>query len=62
VCHGKCRLGPNLFVSPGEVWYCGVTLEDLPTIVSEHVGAGRPVERLLGREPSFLQLDDRLPW
>ncbi len=62
VCHGKCRFGPNVFVSPGEVWYCGVRLADVPTIVAEHLGAGQPVERLIGAEPAFLQLDDRLPW
>ncbi|MCS6802351.1 MAG: (2Fe-2S) ferredoxin domain-containing protein [Chloroflexota bacterium] len=62
VCHGKCRLGPNVFVSPGETWYCGVTADDIPAIIDEHVGAGRPVQRLVGQEPSFLRLDETVPW
>lgn len=62
VCHGKCRFGPNLFVSPGEIWYCGVTAADVAEIVEEHIGAGQPVARLVGEEPAFLRLDVRLPW
>ena len=62
VCHGKCRFGPNVFVSPGDVWYCGVTLEDVLLILDEHLRSGQPVTRLLGQEPTFLRLDQRAPW
>ncbi len=62
VCHNKCRYGPNLFVSPGNVWYCGVQLVDVEEIVEQHIVGGKIIERLIGREPAVLQLDDRLPW
>jgi (2Fe-2S) ferredoxin len=62
VCHGKCRFGPNVFVSPGDVWYCGVTDADIRTIIRQHLIGGQPVERLIGREPSILELDVTLPW
>jgi (2Fe-2S) ferredoxin len=62
VCHGKCRFGPNVFVSPGDVWYCGVQPADVLPILAEHVRVGQPVARLLGREPAFLRLNDRAPW
>jgi (2Fe-2S) ferredoxin len=29
-----------------DVWYGGVKVEDVPEIVSEHLIAGRPIERL----------------
>ena len=62
VCHGRCGLGPNVFIAPGDVWYCGVTTSDVEEIIDEHIVRGTVVERLVGREPSFMQLDDRLPW
>ncbi|GIW07888.1 MAG: hypothetical protein KatS3mg060_2693 [Dehalococcoidia bacterium] len=62
VCHGRCRFGPNVFVSPGDIWYRDVSVADAMAIVEEHVGAGRPVTRLIGESPAFLQLDDDVPW
>jgi (2Fe-2S) ferredoxin len=45
-CLGPCFEGPVLVVYPDAVWYRGVTASDVPEIVSEHLRAGRPVERL----------------
>jgi len=39
--------GPTVVVYPDAVWYGGVTVEDVPEIVSEHLIAGRPVQRLI---------------
>lgn len=44
---GLCERGPNLVVYPEGVWYSGVRPEDVPELVREHFGAGRPVERLV---------------
>lgn len=56
-CHGLCQLGP-LVVIPGdgngrdEIFYCRVAPEDVPEIVDTTLAAGKPVERLLYRDPS----------
>ncbi len=34
-CQNRCTLGPNIMVFPDNVWYSGVTEEDLDTIVGE---------------------------
>ena len=43
---GLCERGPNLVVYPEGSWYSGVRSEDVPEIVREHFGQGRPVARL----------------
>ena len=46
-CLKHCSRGATLVVYPENVWYAGVTLQDLDEIVASHLVAGRPVERLL---------------
>ncbi len=46
-CLDQCEHGPTVVVYPEAVWYGGVTVEDVPEIVSEHLIAGRPVQRLI---------------
>ena len=46
-CLDACEQGVAVVVYPEGVWYGGVTLADVPTIVEEHLVEGRPVERLL---------------
>lgn len=45
-CLDACEHGPSLVVYPDEVWYGGVTVEDVPELIEEHIIGGRPVERL----------------
>jgi NADH:ubiquinone oxidoreductase subunit F (NADH-binding)/(2Fe-2S) ferredoxin/NAD-dependent dihydropyrimidine dehydrogenase PreA subunit len=45
-CLGMCDKGPILIVNPGYTIYGGVTEEDVPEIVREHILNGRPVPRL----------------
>ena len=45
-CLGLCKHGPNLIVYPGGTWYLGVTENDVPELVQEHLKEGAPVERL----------------
>ena len=45
-CLDQCEHGPTVVVYPEAVWYGGVTVTDVPGIVSEHLIAGHPVERL----------------
>lgn len=46
-CFGMCNYGPTVVIYPGGVFYCKVTPEDVPEIVSEHLINGRVVHRLL---------------
>jgi (2Fe-2S) ferredoxin/2-polyprenyl-3-methyl-5-hydroxy-6-metoxy-1,4-benzoquinol methylase len=57
---GLCGRGPNMVVYPEAVWYSGVQVEDVPAIVEEHFKGGRPVERLINRDPAALraEIDD----
>ncbi len=46
-CLAQCGHGPMVVVYPDNVWYAGVTVEDVPDIIEQHLVRGRPVERLL---------------
>lgn len=45
-CLDQCEHGPTVVVYPEAVWYGNVQPEDAAEIVSEHLVAGRLVERL----------------
>lgn len=45
-CLDRCEEGPIIVVYPEEVWYHYETEADVDEIVSEHLQAGRVVERL----------------
>ena len=45
-CFSQCGNGPMLVVYPDDVWYAAVSPDDVTELVSEHLLAGRPVERL----------------
>jgi (2Fe-2S) ferredoxin/SAM-dependent methyltransferase len=53
---GLCDRGPNLVVYPEGAWYTQVAAADVPEIVREHFGQGRPVERLVSRDAAALRL------
>ncbi len=43
---GACAHGPEIMIYPDEVHYAGLTVDDIPHLVQEHVLKGRVVERL----------------
>ena len=49
-CFGLCAVGPVVIIYPEGAFYSGVTVDDVPEIVSEHLVKGRLVERLLYKE------------
>ena len=50
-CLEPCMVGPAVYVAPDDVWYGGVTVEDVPHLVQQHLRDGEPVEFLrIGRE------------
>ena len=46
-CQGQCNIGPNVRVTPEEIWYCRVKPSDVPSIVEAHLKGGKPVEAVL---------------
>ncbi|MBO4288491.1 MAG: NAD(P)H-dependent oxidoreductase subunit E, partial [Lachnospiraceae bacterium] len=51
-CHGLCEEGPIMVIYPDATFYARVTAEDVPEIVSEHLLKGRPVQRLIYKDPN----------
>lgn len=50
-CLEPCMVGPSVFVAPDNIWYGGVTVEDVPLICEQHLRDEEPVEFLrIGRE------------
>lgn len=49
-CFGLCAQGPIVIVYPGQIFYSKVKLEDVESIVKEHIIGGKPVERLLHKD------------
>ncbi|MGA6925432.1 MAG: NADH-quinone oxidoreductase subunit NuoF [Desulfosarcina sp.] len=50
-CNGFCALGPLLVVHPGDIFYQKLTAGDMPELVESHLIHGKPVERLLYKDP-----------
>lgn len=46
-CLDQCERGVTVVVYPEQVWYGGVTVDDIPEIVEQHLIGGKVVERLL---------------
>ena len=38
-CLGKCGLGTNIIVYPDNIWYSGVSLEDVPKLAEKYLPA-----------------------
>jgi len=51
-CHGLCEMGPVIVIYPDDILYCRVQIEDASEIVTETLLKGRPVERLLYKDPA----------
>ncbi|MDP8960855.1 MAG: (2Fe-2S) ferredoxin domain-containing protein [Actinomycetota bacterium] len=45
-CLEPCMVGPTVLVLPDYVWYGGVTVDDVPLIVDQHLIGDHPVEWL----------------
>ncbi len=50
-CNGFCAMGPILVVHPGEIFYQKLQVADIPELVEGHLIGGKPVERLLYKDP-----------
>ena len=52
-CLEPCLAGPTVVVYPDDVWYGGVTVDDVERIIDEHLVGGRPVEFLILEDEDF---------
>lgn len=50
-CRGFCEKGPNVIISPGDILYTEVKVEDVSEIVERHLVNGEIVERLVYKDP-----------
>ncbi len=50
-CPGFCERGPVLVIHPEEICYLGVTVEDVPEIITKTIREKQVVERLLYTDP-----------
>lgn len=53
-CLDQCEHGVSVVVYPEQVWYGGVTVEDIPELIDKHLVGGEVVERLLMPEQPHL--------
>jgi len=51
-CNGFCAAGPLLVVQPDGIFYCLLTVKDIPHLVEEHFLKGRPVAKLMFTPPA----------
>lgn len=55
-CQGFCQMGPLLSIEPDGILYCTVKPADVPEIIETTFKQGKPVERLLYRDPATSQV------
>ena len=51
-CNGFCAAGPIMVIYPEGTFYQYVKADDVPEIIEEHIIKGRPVKRLMYKEPT----------
>ncbi|HEY5926595.1 MAG TPA: (2Fe-2S) ferredoxin domain-containing protein [Kofleriaceae bacterium] len=56
-CLDQCEHGVSVVVYPEQVWYGGVTVDDIPELVDKHIVGGEAVERLM--QPNQPHLGDQ---
>jgi len=59
-CVGTCELGPVVIIYPESIFYKKVQPEDAAEIVEEHFIKGRPVQRLLFKDPAAQKIIEKI--
>ncbi len=52
-CLDACEYGPVVVVYPEQIWYGGVTIDDVEEIIQSHLVNDKPVERLFIKDKRF---------
>ena len=56
-CLDACEFGPSIVVYPEQIWYGGVTKDDVEEIIQSHLINNIPVERLLIKDKRYIKND-----
>ncbi|QGG48602.1 NADH-quinone oxidoreductase subunit NuoF [Heliorestis convoluta] len=59
-CFGFCELGPVVVVHPQGYFYCRVQPEDVTELFDNHIAQGKPVQRLLYKNPSTGEVTEKM--
>jgi NADH:ubiquinone oxidoreductase subunit F (NADH-binding)/(2Fe-2S) ferredoxin/NAD-dependent dihydropyrimidine dehydrogenase PreA subunit len=51
-CNGFCAMGPIMVVQPGDIFYQKLKVDDVPELIESQLVKGKPVERLLYKDPA----------
>lgn len=51
-CNGFCAMGPIMVVQPGGIFYQKIKPEDVPELIDHQLIQGKPLERLLYKDPA----------
>jgi len=52
-CLDACEHGVTVVVYPDQVWYGGVTIDDVEEIIQQHLINNRPIDRLKIKDQKF---------
>lgn len=52
-CLDACEFGPSIVIYPEQIWYGGVTIEDVEEIIQSHIINNKPVERLMIKDKRY---------
>lgn len=52
-CLDACEFGATVVIYPEQIWYGGVTENDVDEIINEHIIKNRPVKRLMIDDSRF---------
>jgi NADH:ubiquinone oxidoreductase subunit F (NADH-binding)/(2Fe-2S) ferredoxin/Pyruvate/2-oxoacid:ferredoxin oxidoreductase delta subunit len=64
-CNGFCAMGPIMVVHPGEIFYQKLKVDDMAEVVESHLVKGKPVQRLLYKDPvgkARIPVQDEIPF
>jgi len=54
-CLDACEFGVTVLVYPEQIWYGGVTIDDVEEIIQNHIIDNNPVQRLFIKDKRFNQ-------
>lgn len=54
-CLDACEFGASVVVYPEQIWYGGVTVDDVEEILQSHIIKNKPVERLFIKHPKYFR-------
>lgn len=52
-CLDACEFGASIVIYPEQIWYGGVSMENVEEIIQSHLIQNHPVERLLIKDACF---------